>query len=263
MEINTDDEQKATILAYEYVPEIYATDYTANIKPPKQYSVIDRFPNVKDLKLDELLVKNKDGTIIDTIEVYFNPPQDDFYSHAEIWVRIRNQNNEVEQDWTFVSRCYSSKYVLQNVLVNKYYDIKVLTINIAKERQPLSQAPTKTVFTLGKLDPPSDVQGFTATYKYSTRENVGYITFRWQHIRDADLKFYRIKTGKNWVVGHTVGDKITTNTYTLKVLQNGTYTFWIKAFDTSNLESKNVASVTVVVTGIQQIKQIFSGTVWQ
>jgi len=239
IEIAKSQEQKVTIKALEYNESIYNVDYQKPVLPTFNYSVLEPIPSVKNLQLKEVLIKGQDGTLFDNIDVYFDIPSETF-EYAEIWYR------KGSADWIYVGSSATGYFRISAVEVNQTYEVAVLSVNIVGDKQSLQEAEKASIYTLGKLAPPSDVQNFTA------RQNGQFIEFSWDHIPDADLWGYEIREGINWKSARIIATAISHNRYTWQPELNGTYRFWIKAMDESGIYSVNPTPVDITVKGIDE-----------
>lgn len=233
-------EQKATITGVEYNASIYDTDNGQPALPTPDYSSLNPFPSVTDIVLDELLIRGKDGAINDCIDIYFKRPSDSAYSYAEIW-------HNYGGGWKFSGDTRTEFSRFNNVEVNKTYQIALVTVNALGQKQPIQDAPKSSISTLGKLDPPSDVTGFTISIESSG------VKLKWNHIPDADLWAYEIRIGESWAAGTVVTSGISKDTYFWAPPQgtSGLVKFWIKAIDTSKIYSTNatMASLNISAPG--------------
>ena len=226
--------------AIEYNETIYNIDNGQPALPTPNYSGLSAYPPVTDILLDELLIKAQDGSINDVIDVYFRRPTDYNYLYAEIW-----HNNG--GGWIYSGAAIDTVYRINNVEINKTYQIAIVTINTAGGRQPIQSAPQKSIYTLGKLDLPSSVTNFT------TKQDGQFINFNWTHIPDADLWGYEIRQGTVWEGARIIsGEGVQQNSLDWRAELNGTYRFLIKAIDASGLYSSAAVSVDITLRNINE-----------
>lgn len=102
---------------------------------------------------------------------------------------------------------------------------------------------TGSINALGKTAPPSDVTNLN----FTADKDLG-VLLSWAAISDIDLDQYEIRRGTNWGSA-TLVTKVKATTYKLGYLDDGTYTYLIKAIDTSGVYSTNAASIAVTVAG--------------
>jgi hypothetical protein len=233
------------ISAQEYNATIYNVDTNTPALATPNYSSLNATPSVTFDKLDEILIKKQDGSIIDCIDVYFTRPSSSLYSKADIYYRGKTSSAAPYPDaWTYAGVCGSEKFRIENVLVGYYYQVVIVTNNTAGQKGTITGSPKKEVLTRGKADPPSNVVNFKAN------QNVNMLTFTWDHIEDADLWGYEIRQGAIYASSTLVIDLQSANRYDWPIPLNGTYRFWIKAIDTSENESLVPASLDVTCTGV-------------
>lgn len=244
--ISRTHEQKATITAVEYNSSIYNIDNNQPVIPTIDYSSLNVLRSVSNITLDELIIRGKDGAITNTINVYFTKSSNIIFAHAEIWF---NKGG----GWIYSGISLTGFHRIENVEASKTYQIAVCTVNAFGEKQSIQNAPKSSIFTLGKLNRPSNVTNFTA------RQNGQSINFNWLHIPDADLWGYEIRMGISWESARTIATAISQNHYTWQAELNGTYRFLIKALDESGLNSNLAASVDITLRGINEgLNVIFS-----
>lgn len=102
-------------------------------------------------------------------------------------------------------------------------------------------ALTGSITALGKTAPPSDVTGFA----YSVSKDIG-VTLSWNAISDIDLAQYEIRRGTSWS-SSTLVAQIKGTSYKMGYLDDGSYSYLIKAVDTSGSYSVNAASIAISV----------------
>jgi predicted phage tail protein len=102
---------------------------------------------------------------------------------------------------------------------------------------------TGTINALGKTAPPSDVAGLV----FVVDKDLG-VLLEWNAIPDIDLDQYEIRRGTNWSSA-TLVTQVKATTYKLGSLDDGSYTYLVKAIDTSGVYSTNAATILVTVSG--------------
>lgn len=100
-----------------------------------------------------------------------------------------------------------------------------------------------SINALGKTAPPADVSAFT----FTVNKDIG-VTLNWNAVADIDVSTYEIRRGASWGTA-TLVTQVNATTYKIGYLDDGTYTYQIKALDTSGVYSINPATVTVTVAG--------------
>ena len=239
LDIQPTQDLEHTLYLIEYNASVHNVDYGYPALPTYDYSSINVLPSVTDIRLNELLIRGKDGAITDVIDVYFTRPNSSQFAHAEIWYSKGG-------GWVYSGISQAGYYRIENAEINKTYQIAVITVNTAGQKQSIQNAPKASIYTLGKLDPPSNVTNFTA------KQNGQFIDFNWSHIPDADLWGYEIRMGTNWESARTIKDGIQENSASWQAELNGTYRFLIKAMDESELYSNTATSVDITLRGINE-----------
>ena len=247
LEIKNNGDETFNIVAQEYNSSIYNIDADTPPIPTPNYSSLNAFPSVTDVLLDEILIKNQDGSIIDCIDVYFNRPNNSLYSEAEIYYRQKGSSSGglYPPNWVFGGRTNTEKFRILDVIVNAYYEVSIVTVNTAGRKGRPDSSPIEEIWTLGKADPPSNVVDFRAS------QSGKILVFTWDHIEDADLWGYEIRQGMDFATSLQIIDIQSANRYDYPAPFNGTYRFWIKAIDTSGNYSTIPTSIDVSVTGIE------------
>jgi predicted phage tail protein len=120
------------------------------------------------------------------------------------------------------------------------FDFEIYSIQAAFK---LSTAKlTGSINALGKTAPPSDVSSFN----YDPDPNLG-VLLTWDSVPDIDISEYEIRRGLNWSSA-TLVTRVKATSYKIGYLDDGTYTYLIKAIDTSGVYSNNAASRSVTIT---------------
>lgn len=99
-----------------------------------------------------------------------------------------------------------------------------------------------TINALGKTAPPSNVTGLT----YQLDSAIG-VTLSWDAVPDLDLREYEVRRGTTWASA-TLITTVKATSYKIGYLDNGSYTYLVKARDTSGVESVTAAAVSIGVT---------------
>ena len=119
------------------------------------------------------------------------------------------------------------------------FDVEVFSLNAAL--RPSATAATGSYTALGKTAPPSDV----VNLNYTADKDLGILLI-WDAIADIDADQYEVRRGTNWGTA-TLVTQVKATTYKIGSLDDGTYTYLVKAIDTSGVYSTNAASIAVTV----------------
>jgi len=224
-------------------------DLAANTNLPSPFHV----PGIIGLKAESgtnHLYINGDGTVYSRIFVEFDAITDSFVNSGG---KIEWQYQGVDDTaWTQGGELIGdlNSFYINNVRDGIGYNIRVRAVNAVRAQGAWSTVLNHVV--IGKTAPPSDVASL-----YAAITDYG-VTFSWPKISDLDLGFYEIREGASWAAGVLV-DRIKANTYSIGLKTAGSYTFYIKALDTSGNYSTNAVSQTIVITAPSITA--FSGTV--
>ena len=144
-------------------------------------------------------------------------------------------------------------YIQKNIIVPNVKDND--TISVRVKANNLFGRSTEWFehdhLVIGKTAPPEDVQSFVAT-----NSDTG-VLLKWNHVSDIDRKSYELRIGDTWE-GSTFLANITDNFYLIPPLVTDSYTYLIKAIDTTNHYSQNEAStsITIGTVNASTMKQI-------
>ena len=81
---------------------------------------------------------------------------------------------------------------------------------------------------------------------YSIDKDLG-VLLTWTAVTDIDIAQYEIRRGTSWSTA-TLISQVLANTYKIGSLDNGTYTYLVKAIDTSGVYSTNHATIMVTIS---------------
>lgn len=204
------------------------------------------------------LYLNKDGTVMSRIKATWNESLDAFAERYEVQCKKNS-----DTDWQaveFVSavegeepHCY-----LFDVQDSESYDVRVRTITMLGVSSAWETSINHTV--AGKSIPPSDVIDF------SVQQGKGTVTFTWSEVTDADLSGYEIRyalENVNWENATSLTRKTKGTHVTSAAVPPGSWTFHIKAFDTSGNESVNTATYDAdLLNDYDIIKTIEQAPLW-
>ena len=117
------------------------------------------------------------------------------------------------------------------------FDLEIYSLSATFKQS--ADALTGTIAALGKTAPPSDVTNLN----YIANKDLG-IVLTWDPILDIDADQYEIRRGTDWGTA-TLITQVKATTYKVGSLDDGTYTYLVKAIDTSGVYSVNAASIAV------------------
>jgi len=184
---------------------------------------------------------NRSGVIVGAVELRYKS----IYSSGLTYKYVKTT-----PDNTFIR--------LTDVSPEDRVEVQVRSISIYNK--PSAWSDATTVYVIGKEYPPSDVENFSVFMEDNKLKG------RWTHILDADRDEYEIRVSPAYDPGNPPGlgwDNLDflwrgkANETDLGLLNPpGHYTFGIKAIDTSNIESSNMASTVIEInfSGISGLK---------
>lgn len=152
-------------------------------------------------------------------------------------------------NWTTITTDQPSVTVADVLAGN--YDVRVHTTNILKLN---SDVASGTFAVLGKTRPPANVTGLKAELTSAG------ITLSWDEVPDLDLDKYEIREGSSWDSGVLVGTAKATTISWVPPVAGTSFTFHIRALDTSGNYSALVTSLT---TNFQRPAEVESFSVIQ
>ena len=155
-------------------------------------------------------------------------------------------------NWT-VNTVRSPDYEILNITPG-VFDFKIYSLSPTSE--PSTTFLSGSITALGKTAPPADVTSLT----FNVDAVLG-VTLNWANVTDLDLDTYEIRRGTSWGSSTYVTQTKSTS-YKIGYLDDGTYTYLVKAIDTSQVYSTNPASVAVTISGppATTLTQTISGT---
>ncbi len=172
------------------------------------------------------------------------------------WASVENAGSYLvryaKDDDNFTEDTVSStSYEILNITPGEF-DVEVYALNGALIES--NEPATETFNAQGKTAPPADVTGFTASL-----DPDGSVTLSWNEVADLDLQGYKIYQSPAYGTGTLVGVFLTTQAKLGQIVVAGSYTWTIKALDTSDNESANAASATVTAGEPGDFINVFSG----
>jgi len=229
------------IMGVEYNENVYDdTDVTI---PQDNFSVLSTtLQDVGNLDVSELLIEGNDGTLINTIRIFFNKPNQDShylntYQKSKIFL-----SDYSGVTWLEIGETTGNYYVINDdIATGQTYTIAVVSVNTDSQINSISSSPQQTITILGKQAKPSQVTNFSVSQRGDK------IVFSFDPIPDGDLARYIIKKGSEWSIGDIIAERIDATTFETPVGSIGEETYMIKAIDTSENESSaaSIDSITV------------------
>lgn len=188
---------------------------------------------------EHLFVQN-DGTIVPRLYVSWVLPEDIFVQEGGYY-QIEYKRS-ADANWhpaPAQPRGSASFAYLTGVSDGEVWDVRIRSVNGFGVQSDWVEVLNHTV--VGKSEPPSDVPSV------STSVDSFGITIEWVEISDADLAEYEVRLGSDFDSGTPVARGRAT-TIRLPIRTAGSYTFFVKAIDTSGNYSTNATSATAVIS---------------
>lgn len=242
MTLMPEDNVKVTLM--EYGATVYA-DPTLTVYTPPPGTVLPDLTTVQPPTLVALASGNaelsfkQDGTVTSNIAVTWTASVDAFAQSYELEAKKSADAATEWKQFAVVShRSTLKKARVLDVDDGVQYDVRIRTINTVGAASAWVTVTNHTV--VGKTSVPNDVTNFIAAQNGITA------VFQWDQVSDVDLAGYEIRYNPQgitiWADG-TPLTKVTRGTnLTSAAVPNGSWTFMIKAFDTSGNESANAAT---------------------
>lgn len=200
---------------------------TTMVQPPSAITLASHEPH---------LLTQRDGTQIPRLLITWTASPDVYLKGYQIQYRLEN-----DAAWTTVSG-YADKYATsQYVLGFREGDVvyvRMRSVNRYNNESEWVEAGPHAI--VGKTSNPSDVAYLTATVVADG------VLLEWPKVSDVDLLEYELREGAAWAAAPVI-ERIKANSKKLPPQAAGSHNYMIKAVDTGERQSNNVAQATVVV----------------
>jgi hypothetical protein len=183
-----------------------------------------------------------DGTIFSRIYAEWTAPDDPFVTDGgHIEVQRKKSTSSTWTGQTLLPGDTTHVYIL-DVLDGVNYDVRIRSIN-ALGKASATWLTESNHNVIGKTAPPADVASIdVASDEYG-------INIVWDAVDDLDLKHYELRYGGSAWGDSTLITRVKGTAYTWARKTAGSYTFRIKAVDTSNNYSTNETTDTLTISG--------------
>lgn len=242
-QISKESEFEVNITAIEMNENIY--DDTEVTIPTNNRSIYtNSIPYPTDVTLEETLIKLKDGTIENAINVSFARPTLTSYYVKRYWKALIYLSDDEGEHYVLRGETTGTAFqLIGNIVDGTTYRIAVVPQAVEGDVGLTDDADYADITIVGKSAAPNNVIGFAA-------KQVGdIITMSWSENNDVDLYGYEIREGDSWAQGIVIVTELQNNYWELPVYGFGERRFMIKAIDTSyNYSTKETASVVEVTT---------------
>lgn len=213
--------------------------------PVPETSLPDPFtvPDPTNLNVAESTFVNASGEIITEVKVTFDPAS--YYSYyANTLIQLSANGGTT---WYDEGNPTDGEYRIRGLKTGSTYKIRLKTIS----RSGLKSAGIPaTVKISGKNQPPSDVP------KLIVRQTDSQLKATVTPSNDPDIKCYRLRMGWSWDNSVLIKEFDGTE-YVFAAPKEGTLTFWVKAIDYSDGESRNATKAICTVFGLKPTNVIY------
>lgn len=192
----------------------------------------------------ELYLRN-DGTVFSRIKVSWTAPADAFVTSGGLIEIEHKKSSSGTWSPTVVITGDQTQFHILEAQDGVNYDVRIRASSAAGTKSSWVTSSNHTV--VGKTAAPSDVTGLD----YAVEESG--LRFSWNAVSDLDVREYEIRRGASWAAG-TVIARVRGTNYISPFLATGSYTYRIKAIDTSGNYSTNdnTKAVTIANPGVIQ-----------
>ena len=246
MSVKMDNRNEVLCGGMEYDDDIY--DDSIFVVPKDNYSELSfNIPLVENLKLVDGVAKLADGTIENSIGVYFTKPTlSSTGSSVKQFGRARIYLSEDGVSWECRGDSNSESFQIIGGLETWItYKVAVVTVTKEGEESIINNSPQSSLLCVGKMIPPADVEGFVIN---QIRDK---IIFNWTAIEDIDVAGYEIRYGSSWDTGIIIAKSISDTTLTIfNFIVGAGQKYFIKAIDTSGNYSLNATLGIITVNNI-------------
>lgn len=208
-------------------------DVTAVAHDPNKYAWVEEGVKIKPRSISVISSKPPAPASVSVSEVLYRKGQQLLTRLIVSWppvegvtqYQVRWRRNGGAEQIEGVSEVTSE---ITSAVDGQVYEISVYSINAIGMKSADGRTISHTV--LGKLAPPSNVDGFSAARSGDT------LSFSWRAIADADASRYEIRRGQTWDTGVKVAS-ITHPTNSAQILSPRGGRYMIRAIDTSGIYS--------------------------
>lgn len=177
----------------------------------------------------------QDGTIMARIFAFWEAPAKVLITHYEI------QWKESRQSTWYTTTSPAESVMLEPCKSGVAYDIVVWAVNSFGNRS--SALTLFNYVCVGKDAPPSNVKNFTI------RRRTNDILLKWDAIPDLDRAGYEIRLGTSWETAEVLVTDYAATQFSWSTTEGGTYSFLIRAIDSSGNYSLLPTLQTIHIQG--------------
>lgn len=231
--ITKNGDNQVTITATEYDAAVYELDYSRY--PVIDYAKVEKELSVKDIKLTKIVNTLKDGTVLCDIKVDWVLPISNQCKQVQVYYKRTN-----EETYTLLNTFSGNETsaVIRSVLTTQNYIVRIICLNDLGIAGPGIE---KTIYIAGKETAPAMVKQFTVV---QDSINSSILHLQWAPNQEPDIYGYRLYDD----AGKELVNYIGATNYTFFATESKTYTFGIKAINTSGIESETATKVSIQIT---------------
>lgn len=239
MNLSRESGSEVMIQAMEYESGIY--DDSDVVLPESNFSQLTtEIADVENLSVTEGVVMGGDGSIINTIDVWFTKPEtagiafDYAYKEAKIFY-----SDNAQASWIFAGRTSGQHFQIPGLQVGSTYHVAVVSVANSDMENSISASPKTSITLDGKTTEPSSVSNFAYVITDKLR-------LTWSPVADPDLIEYEIRLN-NANFGTDDSNLVYRGRATYKIIEVSSRTpgtYYIRARNSSGLYSLTSASVT-------------------
>lgn len=231
--ITKNGDNQVTITATEYDAAVYELDYSRY--PMIDYAKVEKELSVKDIKLTKIVNTLKDGTVLCDIKVDWVLPISNQCKQVQVYYKRTN-----EETYTLLNTFSGNETsaVIRSVLTTQNYMVRIICLNDLGIAGPGIE---KTIYIAGKETAPAVVKQFTVV---QDSINSSILHLQWAPNQEPDIYGYRLYDD----AGKELVNYIGATNYTFFATESKTYTFGIKAINTSGIESETATKISIQIT---------------
>ena len=202
-------------------------------------------PPIENLALTEHIVKTGDGTIENSIDVWFTKPQQG--SYLKIWAKSKIYLSDDDgSTWIGKGETADGRFNIMGGLSDGgSYKVRATSIAYDGKETALADAPESSITIIGKSALPTNVSGFIV------RQSRDRLVATWNENPDVDIWGYEIRKGASWEAGSLMATGITqTNFISLYIAEGIAINYWIKAIDTSGNYSETATQAILTIDNV-------------
>jgi predicted phage tail protein len=231
--ITKNGDNQVTITATEYDAAVYELDYSRY--PVIDYAKVEKELSVKDIKLTKIVNTLKDGTVLCDIKVDWVLPISNQCKQVQVYYKRTN-----EETYTLLNTFSGNETsaVIRSVLTTQNYIVRIICLNDLGIAGPGIE---KTIYIAGKETAPAGVKQFAVV---QDSINSSILHLQWAPNQEPDIYGYRLYDD----AGKELVNYIGATNYTFFATESKTYTFGIKAINTSGIESETATKISIQIT---------------